>query len=438
MAPTVLLVARAGETVLLALFGMLWVVWALSAAYLLVLTAGAALHPILARGQKRQAGRRASTTPLPAAPQSTDPRDSQDSRDSRKIGILIPAHNEELLLGGVLDRLRTLDYPPDSSQIFVIADNCTDSTAQVARAHGGEVLERTDAGLRGKGYALEWALRLLLQDEHRFDAFLILDADSYLSENFLQVMDDRLKEGHSVIQGLYEVENAGESWRTKLMACALALAHYVKPLGRMAFGLSDGLKGNGMCFSREVLAKVPWSGESITEDIEYTLRLVQAGIRITFAPEAVVRAQMPATSKQAASQRRRWEGGRYALLSRSISLLAQSLRCGRPLVADRAIELIIPPFAELFALPAVCLIGGGFWLYKAPYSFAACLWLAGWGAILAAGAVYLAAGLVIARVPLKVSSALLFAPVYIMWKLGVYGAMMVRRGAGGWVRTERH
>src|SRR5437016_5956499 len=103
---------------------------------------------------------------------------------------------------------------------------------------------------RGKGNALDCALRTLLPESAGFraDAFVVLDADSFLSPGFLAAMNAGLARGHAAIRGCYQVQNVDESWRTRLMACALALAHYVKPLGRMAFGLSDGLKGNGMCF----------------------------------------------------------------------------------------------------------------------------------------------------------------------------------------------
>jgi 1,2-diacylglycerol 3-beta-glucosyltransferase len=417
MAPALLLIKAFGVAAMVAGW-LLWLVWSLSAAYLLVLAAGA-----LSQSRKLRRSDAAALT---------------GSGTHRNIGIVIPAHDEELLLGSVLDRLHTLDYPRDRFRLFVIADNCTDETARFGREHGAEVLERTNPDLRGKGYALEWALERLLPDPRKFDAFLILDADSYLSENFLRVMDSRLAAGEGAIQGLYQVENVGESWRTRLMTCALALAHYVKPMGRMAFGLSDGLKGNGMCFSREVLFAIPWSGESITEDIEYTLRLVQARVRIAFAPEAVVRAQMPTSGKQAATQRQRWEGGRYALLRRSLGILWQAIRSGRPMVADRAVELIIPPFVELFALPAVCLIAGAAWLFWSPPSLVAVLWMTAWAAVMLAGLCYLVVGLIIARVPWSVSSALLFAPVYALWKIGVYGTMILRRSPSGWVRTERH
>jgi 1,2-diacylglycerol 3-beta-glucosyltransferase len=411
MVAEVLLVASAADIAGIALNAPLWLFWAGCLLYLLLLTLGAALY-------RRR------------------PRPEPESK--RQICILIPAHNEEMNLGAVLEGLRAQDYPAQRYQIVVIADNCSDRTAEIGRTHGAQVLERADAARRGKGYALDWALNRLLTDPRRFDAFLILDADSVLSPNFLSAMNAAMEQGHGAIQGRYDVLNVQEGWRTRLMTCALALAHYVKPLGRNTFGLSDGLKGNGMCFSREVLERVPWSGESITEDIEYTLRLVLEGIRIEFVPEAVVRAQMPTGGRQAATQRQRWEGGRYGLMKRAFALLAQGIRMRRIAVIDRAAELIIPPFVELVTLPALGLLIGGLWLWLAPEAIGARWMLWGWGGILASLAAYLAIGLALARVPMAVAFSLLFAPLYIFWKLGLYGAMILRRGAGGWQRTERH
>jgi 1,2-diacylglycerol 3-beta-glucosyltransferase len=409
MAPAILLLSTA-EGALLGTALIPWLLWMGGAGYLLTLTLGAALM-------------RLSPRPQPAR--------------TRRFCILIPAHNEELLIGTVLGRVRELEYPPDAYEVVVIADNCTDKTAEVARANKAEVLERVDPQRRGKGYALDWAFNVLLYAPHAFDAFILLDADSVLSPNFLTVMNAALEQGHLVVQARYDVLNAQESWRTRLMSCALALAHYVKPLGRNYFGLSDGLKGNGMCFARKVLERVPWSGESITEDIEYTLRLVQAGIRVEFAPEAVVWAQMPTTGRQAATQRQRWEGGRYALFGKAIRLLAEGIRARSRMVVDRAVELLIPPFVEFLALPGICVAVAVVWLWMKPESMAARLFLGGWVMVLVLQLLYLSAGMVIARVPLSVASSLLFAPWYVLWKFCVYGAMLMRRGVGGWIRTER-
>lgn len=355
----------------------------------------------------------------------------------RCIGLLIPAHNEELVLGPVLESHADLDYPEALRPIFVIADNCTDGTATVAASKRAEVLERSDPQLRGKGYALAWALERLLAERPDIAAFVILDADSVLSRNFLRVMNAELDRGSLVVQARYDVLNAEESWRTRMMACALALAHHVRPLGRMVLGLSDGLKGNGMLFARSVLQRHRWSGTSITEDIEYTLRLVRDGIRIIYVPDAQVSAQMPTTARQASTQRQRWEGGRYALARAGIPLLLRSLRRGDFRAADRAMELLIPPFAELLALPTVFLAAAAVWSLFAPPSAGFLAVAAAWMAVLVVAGLYLAVGLAVARVPWRVASSLAFGPIYVPWKLGLLLAMALRGGAGGWKRTER-
>lgn len=366
---------------------------------------------------------------------------------NKQFAILIPAHNEELLLGAALDSLHGLAYPREAYRAIVIADNCTDRTAEIARAHGALALERFDTEKIGKGYALEWALERLLGAQQTgsaelasiagFDAVVVLDADTQVAPNLLSAFEVALAAGQKAMQARYEVLNADESWRTRLMLCALALAHIIKPLGREQRKQSDGLKGNGMCFAREVVERVPWSGESITEDIEYTLRLCRAGYRVAFLPDTAVWAQMPTDGGQAATQRKRWEGGRYRLLfTVAPRLLAESLQKRDNILYDRAMELIIPPFAELFALPCLflclCSVSAVLLGWHAVGLIA---W--GWGAILALLAGYLALGLWGARIPAKVALSILRAPVYIVWKFGLYAVMAVGGSSAGWKRTER-
>jgi cellulose synthase/poly-beta-1,6-N-acetylglucosamine synthase-like glycosyltransferase len=352
--------------------------------------------------------------------------------------LLLPAHDEHLVLGAALVSLKSLDYPTDLYRVVVIADNCSDNTAAIAAEHGAEVLERFNRELIGKGYALEWALeRLMAEPEESFDAIVIMDADTKPAPSLLRSFDTGLRNGSLAMQARYEVLNADESWRTRLMAAALALAHIAKPLGRERLGLSDGLKGNGMCFARSVVKAVPWSGESITEDIEYALRLCRAGYRIAFLPDTAVWAQMPTNAAQATSQRKRWEGGRYRLLfSVGPRVLGEGLRTRNRLVVDRAIELIILPFAELFALPVLMLLlSAACGLAFHWHTVLMMCWA--WIAVLVLEAVYLLIGLWIAKTPARIALSVLAAPFYIIWKFGVYATMMVTRSAGGWKRTER-
>ena len=358
--------------------------------------------------------------------------------DIHRFHLIIPAHNEEMLLREVLHRLKELEYDNHLYDIIVIADNCIDATASIAKQFDVRCLERFDEDRKGKGYALAWALDMLLAEGiDTLDAYVILDADSILSQNFLAEMNRLLNQGAKVIQARYVVLNTNDSWRTRLMACALDLAHHAKPLGRRNIGLSDGLKGNGMCFHGEILRNVPWSGESITEDIDYALRLNERRIRIVYCPAATVSAQMPVDSKQAKTQRERWEGGRYGLMKRALPIFIKSVYNNNILLADRALDILIPPFAELFSLPIVLLaILGGLKLigFHLPYTN----WLLfGISFVILLEIVYLIAGLIIAKTPLRTALSLLQAPFYILWKFGLYARMIASGGVRNWNRTER-
>ena len=358
--------------------------------------------------------------------------------DIHRFHLIIPAHNEEMLLREVLLRLKELEYDNHLYDIIVIADNCIDATASIAKQCDVRCLERFDEDRKGKGYALAWALDMLLAEGiDTLDAYVILDADSILSQNFLAEMNRLLNQGAKVIQTRYVVLNTNDSWRTRLMACALDLAHHAKPLGRRNIGLSDGLKGNGMCFHGEILRNVPWSGESITEDIDYALRLNERRIRIVYCPAATVSAQMPVDSKQAETQRERWEGGRYGLMKRALPIFIKSVYNNNILLADRALDILIPPFAELFSLPIVLLaILGGLKLigFHLPYTN----WLLfGISFVILLEIVYLIAGLIIAKTPLRTALSLLQAPFYILWKFGLYARMIASGGVRNWNRTER-
>lgn len=365
-------------------------------------------------------------------------RKASNTSEPFRFHLIIPAHNEEQLLEEVLSRLTKLEYDQTLYNIVVVADNCVDSTAAIAKRCNVRCLERFDDERKGKGYALAWALKILLSEYNDArHAYVIMDADSILSENFLVEMNQLLNQDAKVIQARYVVLNANESWRTRLMTCALDLAHHVKPLGRRNIGLSDGLKGNGMCFQSDVLRSLPWSGDSITEDIDYALRLTERGIRIVYCPDATVSAQMPVNSKQAETQRERWEGGRYGLMKRAFPIFFKATLRNNILLADRSLDIIIPPFAELFSLPILLLfVQVGLKLINFHLTYSNWL-LIGNSFVILLEIIYLLTGLIVAKTPWRTAISLLQAPFYIFWKFGLYARMIASGGVRGWNRTER-
>ena len=391
------------------------------ALYLLLLTVAAFGHP----GRRQISGRFAG------------PREAKT-----RFLILIPAHNEELLLGGVLDQLRGQSYPATQYRIVVIADNCEDHTAEVARTHHATVLERTDTLHRGKGQALNWAMRERLAGlGEPYDAVVILDADSTVNKDFLWFMDEQLVRGAEVLQGYYGVQNPLENWRTSLLTTSLAAFHFLRPLGRDRFGLPCGLKGNGMCFSRRLVEAYAYPAFSVVEDVELALFYLRHGISAKFVPGAQVFGQMAVSGRAAGTQRVRWEGGRMALIrTQAWPLLKEGIRLGDGARLDGAMDLFVPPFTLLVAgtvLPFV-VVALLWWLLPGAVGVG----LVGlWGFSVVVELGYVLASLVLIRAPFVVYRRLLFAPLFVLWKVGLYLKMALAsrgRGAQEWVRTDRH
>ncbi|PDW02738.1 glycosyltransferase family 2 protein [Candidatus Viridilinea mediisalina] len=349
---------------------------------------------------------------------------------SHRFIIMVPAHNEERLLPQLLQNLQALDYPPELYRVHVVADNCEDGTAELGRAGGAVVHERSDANLRGKGYALEWLLERIWASNEPHDAIVILDADSVVSPNFLRIMDTRLARGERVIQGYYAVKQPEGAWSVGLRAVALILLHYLRPQGRVVLGGSTGLKGNGMVFAAEILRQHRWSA-SLTEDIEYHMELILAGERATFAPDALVLAEMPDSLRAAQSQNERWERGRMEMIRRFVpNLLGQALRRRSFLLFDAAIEQLIPPFSVLVGLSL---------LFGLTAIFMPSPIIVGLACFIILGQIiYVFSGLLLARAPRNIYLALLFAPIFIIWKLWLYLRLLLGLKPRAWVRTSRN
>jgi cellulose synthase/poly-beta-1,6-N-acetylglucosamine synthase-like glycosyltransferase len=348
----------------------------------------------------------------------------------RRFALLVPAHDEERTIGRLLQSIRALEYPAGRFDVYVVADNCTDRTAEIARAAGAVVEERFDQTTRGKGYALRWLLARMRERGARFDAYVILDADTIVERNLLARLDARFEAGSQVIQVYYTVLNVGESPLAALRFAALAALHYLRPLGRMRLGLSCGLKGNGMAFLTEVLDRHGWKWFTLAEDVELHLALIEAGLRVDFAPETTVLAEMPVTFEQAASQNERWERGRLEMLrERGLSLLLDGLKQRDPVRVDAVVEQLIPPLSVPVLLAGATLAGG----LLTRSRLATVLAAFGLGGQIA----YVLAALALVRAPGRVYLALAYAPTYVAWKFWVYARSFVARGDGPWVRTTR-
>jgi cellulose synthase/poly-beta-1,6-N-acetylglucosamine synthase-like glycosyltransferase len=300
----------------------------------------------------------------------------------------------------------------------------------VARAHGAHVFERSDLTRAGKGHALAWLLDAMQHERAAYDAYVVLDADSTVSQNFLSAMSDRMQAGARVVQGYYDVLPLHGTVAESLRRAALALVHYLRPSAKTALGASCGLKGNGMCFGRDVLTRFGWPSAGLAEDVEFHLQLVAAGIVVEFAPEAIIRAEMPSSLRGAGGQNMRWEAGRLATVRGDVlPLLRRGLRRRDPVALDAAVEQLVPPLSVPVMLALVCLVLGLLFGLSFIWQAAALL--------LGVVALYVLVGLVIARVPPRVYVVLAAAPFYAGWKALLYARALSGRHERRWIRTER-
>lgn len=351
----------------------------------------------------------------------------------RRLAVLVPAHDEELLVGRCVRSLAEQSWPAAKARVIVIADNCSDATAAVAREAGAEVWVRTDPGARGKGRALRWAMDRLLAEPGAPDAVAVVDADSVADRDLLRHLDAGL-ERSPVVQAEYLVLEDAASRRTRLVGLGLLLFHRVRFGGRDRLGLPAALVGNGMLFARSVLLQHPWDAFTGVEDLEYTLRLRLAGIRPAYAPQGLVLGPVAQGGAETVRQRERWEGGRLHAMRTWLPRLCAEVARGRWDVADAAADLAVPPLSVLAAGVAV----GAAAAAALVASGAVPAWAAaGWLAAAAGLAAFVLVGLPAARCGPAGWLALAAAPGFLLLKCFAYLRVLRRFDPARWERTDR-
>ncbi len=350
--------------------------------------------------------------------------------DLPRCAVVIPAHNEALQIGRTLEYLARSNYPKNLFQAHVIADNCDDNTAEISRAAGAVVLERSDLDNRGKGQALDWCFREHTEVLREYPVTVIIDADSMVDPDFLAAIAGRVLEpGVDAVQGNNSVANPQQHWRTALTGASFALVNCVRPAGLARLGASAGLKGNGMAFRSGLLEHHGWPAHSIVEDVEFGVRLLLEGCRVVFDLNARISSDMPAGRRQADAQRRRWEFGRLEVARRYVPALLRAMgRDGVARYLGALMELAVPPLSVLALLE-----GGGLLLSLLVHPF----WTAIFALCIAMTLLHVVLGLYWCRMPGRVWLALVAAPLFLLWKIGVYAGLAVTRGQKGWVRTQR-
>lgn len=243
----------------------------------------------------------------------------RDQSPSKRFALLIAAHNEERVIGNLLDNLKRLDYPNDMYEIFLIADNCSDETALIGRRMGVTVLEHhyMPGEPKGKPYAIRYAIDVL--DERlgkEFDAVCIFDADNLVSLNYLREMNNHLLNGDRLIQCYLDSKNPDDNWISMGYATSYYYMNRSWQLAKSRLGLGNAIGGTGFCVEASLLKEVGWSAKSLTEDLEFTMQCLLRGVRATWAHYARVFDEKPTGFRASLVQRLRWARGHWDVCMR--------------------------------------------------------------------------------------------------------------------------
>jgi cellulose synthase/poly-beta-1,6-N-acetylglucosamine synthase-like glycosyltransferase len=340
----------------------------------------------------------------------------------RRLAIIVPAHNEGLLVERCVKSILPQCGPLVS--LMVIAHNCADDTWERARNAGAHALRLDDPTQRGKACALRFGFAQALQAGA--EAVVVVDADSVVSEKFVTNLQDALSQDADAVQCRYRVLAERPDDAPSLRTIAFQGFNLVRPRGRDRLGLSAGIFGNGFGVRREVLEKVPYSADSVVEDLEYHLQLVSAGIKVRFLEDATVYGEMPTGGEGSRTQRARWEGGRFLMMKTLPPRLLLQVFRGQFRTLEPLVDVLGLPIAlEALLLAISC--------------FMPVAWLR-W---------YASAGLLVLLFHVLVATkagphfwkgmaGLLRAPAYIAWKMLLMPKIILgsRRNAS-WVRTQR-
>lgn len=280
-----------------------------------------------------------------------------------RYAVLISARNEESVLPELLRSIAAQDYPREFYQVFVIADNCTDHTAEVACTLGATVYERQNKQLVGKGYALHDLLERIRRDfGDSFDGYFVFGADNLLSPDYFSQMNRTFSAGHSIITSYRNSKNFGDNWISAGYALwFLREAKYLNH-ARMALGTSCNVSGTGFLFSRDILAECGgWNFFLLTEDIEFSIFNIIRGHKIAYCPEAILYDEQPTSFRQSWKQRMRWSKGYIQVFQKYAIALLRELFQKRSFSCFDMIMNIMPAFilSALCILLNLCLTGIG-------------------------------------------------------------------------------
>ena len=275
--------------------------------------------------------------------------------ESKTFALIACAHNEERVIAQLVDNLRRLNYNDALYDIYVVADNCSDKTAEVARKAGALVHERFSETGKGKGFALAWMFDRLFKLEKKYDAVCVFDADNLVHPNFLQEMNSRLCNGERIIQGYMDAKNPTDTWVSGVFAISFWIVNHVWSLAKYNMGLSCCLGGTGMCFDTEVLKRYGRGGNRPDQGMGVTHQAVKGGVPYNWGADGINYDEKPPNFQQTLDHRERWAQGHFDVADRYlIPMIKKAIKTRNIVMLDCSVNLIQPYFLMISTFFVLC------------------------------------------------------------------------------------
>lgn len=348
-----------------------------------------------------------------------------------RITVLIPAHNEA---SGISTTLKTIvPQLTDQDRLVVIADNCTDETAAIARQLGATVIERRETERQGKGYALDYGIKYLSTDPP--DIVVLVDADCIVDEGAIAKLAQRANTSKRPTQAVYLLEQPpNPTPKDTISALSFRVKNLVRPRGLNRLGFPCLLMGTGMAFPWSVIRQAPLASNNIVEDMQLGIDLAIAGHSPLFCLDARVTGCLPQQQEAAKTQRTRWEHGHLqTLLTQVPRLLTQFVIQRRVDLFAIALDLVVPPLS-LLVMIWVAAMGGTLLAGVLGVSWIPAISVGLEGLLILLSIIVAWAKFCRDDIPVQ---TLLTVPFYILWKIPLYFAFLVKP-ENKWIRTERN
>lgn len=281
---------------------------------------------------------------------------SFNSARNRHFAIVIPSPKNEQLISKSLYSVFGLIYPKNLYDVIVIADNISEDVANNAREMGAIVLKQNSSSRVKKNHELQWVFEWILQGNELYDAILVIESDSLVSGNYLDVMNYYLDNENTVIQSSNLILPQAGLQGNEVRQFSFLLYNLVKPMDQKVLGFNMGLRGNGICFTTQTLRENPWIPDSLADDAGFGLLLQLKGIKVGFAHEAILLTEMSPKSKNSNFKQKRWNS-RISVIKRYVPKLVKAIFQHKSLsYFKNLLNLIIPSLINMFIV-AVIMVG---------------------------------------------------------------------------------